>query len=253
MTTTQPHNQTTTARPARVGGDAHDPFATIPGAYDDYTPPATKAPAPVPVEAIQPGTRLEAVPAGRRADGSPITRTIQITVDRAPWYSMNRTSVVLSDGKGVVAVVPASLRVLSDPQTPVAVVPAVQTPTPAAPVRVVTRTKVVDCPTYAWDNSDQAARDELGAFYSEYSALLDEAAHELIRAHLLAEWRKAGRLARLVDGREFTRVTDTPAEFVPDEQRWAVWQAAADKVSGEELVFAAGLTDEYRDFSDRDY
>jgi len=61
---------------------------------------------------IRPGTRLEAVPAGRRADGTPITRTIQITVDRTPWYSMNRTSVVLSDGKGVVAVVPESLRVL---------------------------------------------------------------------------------------------------------------------------------------------
>jgi hypothetical protein len=173
MTTTQPHNPTTTARPVRVGGDDYDPFATIPGAYDDYTPPATK--------------------------------------------------------------------------------PAVQTPAPAAPVRVVTRTKVVDCPSYAWDNSDQAARDELGAFYGLYSALLDEAAHELIRAHLLGEWRKAGRLARLVDGREFTAVTDTAAEWVPDEQRWAVWQAAADQVSGEELVFAAGLTDELRDFSDRDF
>lgn len=127
------------------------------------------------------------------------------------------------------------------------------TTTIATPVRVVTRTKVVDCPSYAWDNSDQAARDELGAFYSLYSALLDEAAHELIRQHLLGEWRKAGRLARLVDGREFTRVTDTPAEYVADEQRWAVWQAAADLVSSEELVFAAGLTDELRDFNDRDY
>lgn len=132
--------------------------------------------------------------------------------------------------------------------------PAVQTP--AAPVRVVTRTKVVDCPSYAWDNSDQAAREDINTdFYSLYRPELAAAAHELIRTHLIAEWRKAGRLARLVGDREFTAVTDTPAEFVPDEQRWAVWQAAADKVSGEELVFAAGLADELARFNneDRDY
>jgi hypothetical protein len=140
------------------------------------------------------------------------------------------------------------------PAAPVTTKPAVQTPPPAAAVPVVTRIKVVDCPSYAWDNSDQAARDELGsAFYGEFSVLLDEAAYEAIRAHLIAGWRRAGRLCRLVDGGEFTRVTDTPDEWVPDEQRWAVWQAAADQISGAELVFAAGLTDEYRDDSDRDY
>lgn len=138
--------------------------------------------------------------------------------------------------------------------TPPAAVPAAQTPT--TQVQVVTRTRVVDCPSYAWDNSDQAAREDINTdFYSLYRPELAAAAHELIRTHLIAEWRKVGRLARLVDGREFTAVTDTPAEFVGDEQRWAVWQAAANQVSGEELVFAAGLVDELACFNneDRDY
>lgn len=131
-------------------------------------------------------------------------------------------------------------------------------PTDTMPVRnaaseVVTRTKVVDCPSYAWDNSDQAAAHDLGTFYGLHRPELDGAAHELIRQHLIAGWRRAGRLCRLVDGGEFTRVTDTPDEFVPDEQRWAVWQAAADQITGAELVFAAGLTDELATFNDRDF
>lgn len=54
MTTAQPHNPTTTSRPVRVGGDDYDPFATIPGAYDDYTPPATKPAVQTPTVAVPP-------------------------------------------------------------------------------------------------------------------------------------------------------------------------------------------------------
>ena len=122
----------------------------------------------------------------------------------------------------------------------------------AAP-QVVTRTRVVDCPSYAWNNSDQVAREELGSFYGEFHHLLDEAAHELIRPLLIAEWRRTGRLVRLVDEHTFLDGQESPDEFVPDEQRWAVWQAAADQISGAELVFAAGLTDELAAMADRDF
>lgn len=120
------------------------------------------------------------------------------------------------------------------------------------PVQVVTRTKVVDCPAYAWDNSDQPAALELGAaFYSEYRADLDAAAHELIRALLLAEWRRQGRIARLVGEKAFVAVPDGADNYVDDQQRWAVWQTCADQITGAELVFAAGLVDELAAWGDQ--
>lgn len=120
-------------------------------------------------------------------------------------------------------------------------------PTDTVQVGNPTRVRVVDCPSYAWDNSDQGARLEISAaFYGLYRADLDAAAHELMRSPLIAEWRKTGRLVRLVDGREFVAATDSaPEQVVPDEERWAVWQAAADQITGAELVFAAVLGDEY--------
>jgi hypothetical protein len=125
--------------------------------------------------------------------------------------------------------------------------------TTTAPVeRVITRTRVVDCPAYAWDNSDQPARDELGAaFYSLHRPELDAAAHELIRPLLIAEWRKHGRLCRLVDEAAFVAVPDGVSDYVDDKQRWTVWPTAAGQISGAELVFAAGLIDELAAWGER--
>jgi hypothetical protein len=113
-----------------------------------------------------------------------------------------------------------------------------------------TRTPVLDCPTYAWDESDQAARVDLGAFYSLYRADLDADAHELIRGHLIALWRRKGVLVRVVDLKAYVAAEGRPGE-PDDEQRWAVWQEAADQITAEELVFAAGLVDEYAAWGDR--
>lgn len=67
----------------------------------------------VDITTITAGTRVEAVPAGTRVDGSPITRTIRMTVDRTPWYSLNRSTVVLADRTGVTAVLPHSIHILT--------------------------------------------------------------------------------------------------------------------------------------------
>jgi hypothetical protein len=106
---------------------------------------------------------------------------------------------------------------------------------------------VIDCPSYAWNESDQAARYELGSeFYGHYQVLLDDEAHELIRAHLRARWRQLGYRAVLV---EYHTFVNTPPSLdlaeVPDEQRSAVWQHAAGRITAAQLVHEAFLVDEW--------
>jgi hypothetical protein len=60
---------------------------------------------------ITPGTTLEGIPAGINSDSTPITRAIQVTVDRIPWFC-NERSVTLSDGRSVTAVRADTLRIV---------------------------------------------------------------------------------------------------------------------------------------------
>lgn len=105
----------------------------------------------------------------------------------------------------------------------------------------------VDCPSYAWDESDQAARIELGAeFYGRYAHLLDTAAHELIRVHLRDQWHQLGHRVHLLDYQTYVTTRPTPDLIeVPDEQRWKEWQTAADQITAAELIHEARLTDEW--------
>jgi hypothetical protein len=106
---------------------------------------------------------------------------------------------------------------------------------------------VIDCPSYAWNESDQAARLELGSeFYGRYEVLLDAAAHELIRAHLRDQWHQLGHRVHLVDYDTFVRTRPTPDLVeVPDDQRWRKWQTAANQITAAELIHEARLTDEW--------
>lgn len=106
---------------------------------------------------------------------------------------------------------------------------------------------VIDCPSYAWDESDQAARIELGSeFYGRYERLLDSAAHELIRTPLRAQWHRRGHRVFLVDYDIYVTSPETPDQVdVSEKQRWDVWQLAADQITAAELVREAFLIEEY--------
>lgn len=106
---------------------------------------------------------------------------------------------------------------------------------------------VIDCPSYAWDESDQAARLALGdEFYGRYQHLLDKAAHELIRGHLRAEWRRLGHRVHLVEYDTYVTTGPTPDVVeVLDAQRWEVWQRAADLITAAQLVHEAYLHEEW--------
>lgn len=69
---------------------------------------------------LKPGTLVEAVPTGVRADGSPITSPIRRRLDRAPW-GFDGTSIVISDGRQVDAVHADSVRVIEQPEQRVCV------------------------------------------------------------------------------------------------------------------------------------
>jgi hypothetical protein len=101
---------------------------------------------------------------------------------------------------------------------------------------------VIDCPRCAWRDFGAT---QLGSFGSMHRERLDEAARELIRRPLIEAWRRRGFRVQLVchhDCAADPGAVDDP----PDEVFIAVRQEAADAVEDAELVFAAGLTDEYR-------
>lgn len=106
---------------------------------------------------------------------------------------------------------------------------------------------VIDCPSYAWDESDQAARLALGSEFCErYQHLLDKAAHELIRPHLRARWRRLGHRVHLVEYEAYVATGPTPDVVeIPDKRRWEVWQFAADQIAAYQLVHEAFLMDEW--------
>jgi len=106
---------------------------------------------------------------------------------------------------------------------------------------------VIDCPSYAWDESGQGARLELGSeFYGRYERLLDKAAHELIRVHLRDQWHQLGHRVHLVEYEAFVATRPTPdVAEVLDTVRWRAWQAAADQITAAALVHEAFLVDEY--------
>jgi hypothetical protein len=62
---------------------------------------------------ITPGTTVEGTVPGRNADGSPITRTIRVTVDRTPWTATGGRNVILATAKGVDAVIAETLRIVA--------------------------------------------------------------------------------------------------------------------------------------------
>lgn len=88
----------------------------------------TVAPAPNAWTDLAPGTLIEAVPSGTKADGTPITRPIRQRLDRDPWgYDAVRGTYVVSDGTGAVVVVADSVRVIEPVEAePVMVVPSAE-------------------------------------------------------------------------------------------------------------------------------
>ena len=104
---------------------------------------------------------------------------------------------------------------------------------------------VVDAPAYAWDYSAQAAVYALeSGFADRYSDLLASAGRELIRPFLAAAWREThGLTVRFEDGKfraDFGNEVD-----LPNEAYWPVWQTAADQVTTEALLVAAGFDRDY--------
>lgn len=63
---------------------------------------------------LRAGMLVEGVIAGRNADGTPLTRTIRVRIDRAPWTDGLGVNVILCTGTGVgpVAVRADSIRVI---------------------------------------------------------------------------------------------------------------------------------------------
>lgn len=102
------------------------------------------------------------------------------------------------------------------------------------------RLVVIDNPASAWDESDHRAYSPLDTDWARDNRdLLDEAAHDLIRPHLAAEWRKHGLTVRFEDGRFHP---DRGDEVEPaNETYWGVWQAAANQVTTEALLERAGI------------
>ncbi len=113
---------------------------------------------------------------------------------------------------------------------------------------------VVDCPAYAWDNSDQPAMLDLRNTFGEdlvqaHRDDLDAAAYRLIETHLTIEWRNRDFAAVFVHGKSAFEDGATPGPdgtsyAVPaDEIYHQVWQAAADAITDTDLVREADLTD----------
>lgn len=109
-----------------------------------------------------------------------------------------------------------------------------------------TRT-VIDCPQYAWDNSDQPAVLDLRSAYgiqwvSDFREDLDTAAIDLIRDYLIVEWRARGYEPSFMDDTAaYEDLARIPSTDPADETYWQVWDAAAAAITADELVDKASL------------
>lgn len=111
-----------------------------------------------------------------------------------------------------------------------------------------TRTAIVDCPQYAWDNSDQPAiidlRERFGTkWVSDFREDLDLAADDLIRDQLLTKWRARGFEPEFTDDTAaYETASYTPAPTDPaNETYWEVWNEAAYAITAEQLIDKASL------------
>lgn len=106
---------------------------------------------------------------------------------------------------------------------------------------------VVDCPAYAWDNSDQPAILDLRERYgfewvSDWRDDLDEAAHNLIRDYLLVEWRRRGYEPEFMDDTAaYEDLARIPSTDPSDQTYWDVWDEAAYAITADELIDKANL------------
>lgn len=110
-----------------------------------------------------------------------------------------------------------------------------------------TRMAIVDCPRYAWDNSDQPAvldlRDRFDEqWVSDWRDDLDTAALDLIRDYLLTEWRTRGYEPEFMDDVDrYEELARIPSTDPADKTYWAVWDAAANAITADELIDKANL------------
>lgn len=110
------------------------------------------------------------------------------------------------------------------------------------------RTKVIDCPAYAWDESDQPAIVDLREWFgvqwvSDFREDLDLAAYDLIRDHLLVEWRARGFEPTFTDDKaayETASYNPAPTD-PPSETYWQLWDEAAYAITAEQLIDKANL------------
>ncbi len=128
--------------------------------------------------------------------------------------------------------------------------PALRMPTVShvAPINTG-RATLIDCPEYAWTESDQAAihdlRERFGfQWVSDWRDDLDTAARDLIRDHLLIEWRKRGYEPEFMDDTaRYEDLARNPAPTDPSDQTyWDVWKAASAAITAEQLIAKANLT-----------
>lgn len=111
---------------------------------------------------------------------------------------------------------------------------------------------VVDCPAYAWDESDQAAILDLRNTFGDdlvdtYESDLHRAAHVLIETHLDAVWHNRDFAVVYVRDKSAFESGATPGPdgtpyFVPTNEIYQqMWQAAADAITDKDLVRQANL------------
>lgn len=122
-----------------------------------------------------------------------------------------------------------------------------------APICGVQQSRVViDCPAYAWDESDKQAlvdlRDTFGDdLVDTYESDLRNAAHVLIEHHLDAAWGNRDFVVAYVRNKSAFEDGATPGPdgtpyFVPTDAIYGqVWQAAADAITDKDLITEANL------------
>lgn len=132
----------------------------------DPTAGAARETPMVDISTITPGTTVEGTTAGRAADGSPITRTLRVTVDRTPWMSGDGRNVILATATGVDAVIAETLRIVTadspaaDTEVPVEVREQEQTTPTSAADLFHTAEMHKACALAAQHDGDQAKVDE---------------------------------------------------------------------------------------------
>lgn len=114
-------------------------------------------------------------------------------------------------------------------------------PTDTVQVGNPTRT-ITDCPECVWRDFGATGLDR--DFAREWSHTLHSVGAQAIQEPLIQAWRRRGVVAELVCHHTHKRLGTDPVG-VSVETCHEVWQEAVDAVSGEELVFRAGLTDQY--------